>query len=97
MRKIWLNAKGKYTSALSFKENDLLLSPKLIRLIKFLADEKQANEKDQAFIDLVSKGDGYFLSKDYKNAISTYKSALEIKNDDLVIVKIKIVKKKWLN
>jgi len=87
--KEWLGAKGKYSEALSYKTDDSYALAEIEKIDKILADERLAEENNARFLELVAEGDGQFDQKDFSIAISTYKQALDIKDDEGVKAKIK--------
>ena len=78
-----------YKSALAIKPNNLEVAIKLSNATRLLALEKEAKNKlDQEFDRLLTLGDANVNTKKYTEALASFKSAQQLKSNEVVTAKI---------
>ena len=87
--KNYTEAINNYKSALAIKPNNQEVVVKLSNATHLLALENEAkNKKDQEFDRLLALGDANVNTKKYADALTSFKSALSLKSNEVVIAKI---------
>ena len=79
-------ALAKYKSALEFKPTSQYVKNRINEIEDYLAEQAKAKERakkrEEAYKKAIAEGDKYFTQKDYKNALTAYKRAKDIKPNE---------------
>jgi len=84
----FVEAIANFKSALEVKPNDSVAIARIADAEKQLALNIDKAKKDAEFNRLIASGDASVSQLKYSEALTSYKSALKLKNDDIVIAKI---------
>ena len=93
-QKQWEQAKENYKNALNYKPDDTVAPAEISKIDKVLAEQKASEAKALEFKGLVDEGNLKFDQSDFEGAITSYRKALEIRDDDAVKAKIKAAEAK---